>query len=51
MAVSRVIARNNLAHCMSTHAAQRPPEEVMEEALGYLVVIVPILNDSNRPSD
>ena len=28
MAISRIMARNNLAHRMSTHAAQRPPEEV-----------------------
>ena len=33
---------------MLTHAAQRPPEEVMQEALGYLEVIVPIVNDSNH---
>ena len=47
MAISRIMARNNLAHRMSTHAAQRPPEEVNQEALGYLEVIVPIVNDSN----
>ena len=28
MAISHIMARNNLAHRMSTHAAQRPPEEV-----------------------
>ena len=33
---------------MSTHAAQRPPKEVMQEALGYLEVMIPILNDENR---
>jgi len=48
MAISCIMARNNLAHRMSTHAAQRPPEEVSQEALGYLEVIVPIVNDSNR---
>ena len=48
MAISRVMARNNLAHRMSAHAAQRPPEEVNQDALGYLEVIVPIVNDSNR---
>jgi len=48
MAISRIMARNNLAHRMSTHAAQHPPEEVSLEALGYLEVIVPIVNDSNR---
>ncbi len=48
MAVSRVMAKNNLTHRMSTHAAQRPPEEVVQEALGYLEVIVPIVNDVNR---
>ena len=48
MAISRIMAINNLAHRMSTHAAQRPPEEVNQEALGYLEVIVPIVNDSNR---
>jgi hypothetical protein len=47
MAISRIMAINNLAHRMSTHAAQRPPEEVNQEALGYLEVIVPIVNDSN----
>ena len=48
MAISRIMAKNNLAHRMSTHTAQRPPEEVSQEALGYLEVIVPIVNDSNR---
>jgi hypothetical protein len=48
MAISRIMARNNLAHRMSTHWAQRPPEEVSQEALGYLEVMVPIVNDSNR---
>jgi hypothetical protein len=48
MVISRIMARNNLAHHMSTHAAQRPPEEVMQEARGYLEVIVPIVNDLNR---
>ena len=48
MAISCIMARNNLAHRMSTHVAQRSPEEVMQEALGYLEVIVPIVNDSNR---
>ena len=48
MAISRIMARNNLAHRMSTHAAQRPPEEVAQEALGYLEVIRPIISDSNR---
>ena len=42
------MARNNLTHRMSTNAAQRPPEEVMQEALGYLEVMIPILNDENR---
>ena len=32
---------------MLTHAAQRPPEEVMQEALGYLLVTVSIMNDLN----
>jgi len=42
------MARNNLTHRMSMHAAQRPPNEVMQEALGYLEVMIPILNDENR---
>ena len=46
--VSRLMARNNLAHRMTTHTAQRPPEEVMEEALGFLQVMIPIVNDGNR---
>ncbi len=48
MVISRIMARNNLAHHMSTPAAQCPPEEVMQEARGYLEVIVPIVNDLNR---
>jgi len=48
MAISRIMARNNLAHRMSTHTAQRPPEEVVQEALGYLEVLRPIISDSNR---
>ena len=48
MAVSRLMARNNLAHRMTTHTAQRPPEEVMEEALGYLQVMIPFVIDGNR---
>ena len=42
------MVRNKLTHRMLTHAAQRPPEEVMEEARGYLEVMIPILNDENR---
>jgi len=48
MAISRIMARNHLAHCMSTHAAQHPPKEMSQEALGYLEVFHPILNNSNH---
>ena len=41
MAISCIMARNNLAHRMSTHVAQRPPEEVSQEALGYLGWLFP----------
>ena len=51
VAVSCLMARNNLTHCMSTHAAHRPPKAVMQEALGYLQVMIPILNDVNRLQD
>ena len=33
---------------MSMHTAQRPLEEVSQEALGYLEVIVPVVNNLNR---
>jgi hypothetical protein len=33
---------------MATHVAQRPPEQVYEEAQGHLEVSVPIVNDINR---
>jgi hypothetical protein len=36
-----------LTHCMATHAAQRPPEEVYTEAKGHLEVMVPIVNNIN----
>ena len=41
------MTRNSLAHRMSTHAAQRPPEEMMQEALRYLEVMIPIVNNVN----
>jgi hypothetical protein len=28
-------------HCIATHYAQRPPEEVKEDALSYIVLVVP----------
>ena len=48
MVISCIMARNNLAHRMSTHTTQRPLEEVSQEALGYLEVIVPVVNNLNR---
>ena len=41
MCVSRFLAANNLVHCVVTHKAQRPPEEVHEDARSHLALAVP----------
>jgi hypothetical protein len=46
--ISCFMMQQGLTHCMATHAAQRPPEEVYEEAKGHFEVMVPILDDINR---
>jgi hypothetical protein len=48
MCISCFMMQNGLTHCTATHAAQRPPEQVCEEATGHLEVMVPIVNDVNR---
>ncbi len=48
MCISRFMMRNGLTHHMATHAAQRPPEQVCEEATCHLEVMVPIINDVNQ---
>ena len=41
MCVSRFLSANNLVHRVATHTAQRPPNEVHEDAKLHLVVAVP----------
>jgi hypothetical protein len=41
MCVSRSLFANNLVHRVATHTAQRPPEEVHEDAKSHLAVAVP----------
>ena len=41
MCVSRFLAVNALVHCVVTHTAQRPPDEVYEDAKSHLVLAVP----------
>jgi hypothetical protein len=41
MCVSRFLAVNFLVHRVATHTAQRPPEEVHEDAKSHLVLAVP----------
>ena len=51
MSVSRFLTRNQLTHRVATHKAQRCPGEVRDEALAYLEVQVPRVNDSCRHQD
>jgi hypothetical protein len=51
MVVSRFLTWNQLTHRVATHKAQRCPGEVREEALAYLEVQVPRVNDSCRHQD
>jgi hypothetical protein len=46
-AISCFMAKNSLVHCMATHTVQRPPEEMCNEAQGFLQEIVPIINNVN----
>ncbi len=46
--ISCFMAKNGLVHRMATHATQRPPQEMCNEANGFLQEIVPILNDGNK---
>ena len=41
MCVSRFLAVNFLVHCVVTHTAQRPPDEVHKDAKSHLVLAVP----------
>jgi hypothetical protein len=41
MCVSRFLSVNNLVHRVVTHTAQRPPDEVQEDAKSHLVLAVP----------
>jgi transposase-like protein len=41
MCISRFLSVNNLVHRVATHTAQRPPDEVHEDAKSHLVVAVP----------
>jgi hypothetical protein len=52
MSISCFMAKNGLVHCMAMHTAQRPPQEMYDEARWYLDVIVPItiINNWNRLS-
>jgi len=40
MCVSRFLSTNNLVQCVATHTAQRPPDEVHEDAKLHLVLAV-----------
>jgi len=51
MSVSRFLTRNQLTHRVATHKAQRCPGEVRNEALAYLEVQVPRVNDSCHHQD
>jgi hypothetical protein len=37
--------KNSLIHRMATHTTQHPPQEMCNEAQGFLQEIVPIIND------
>ena len=41
MHLLRFLSENNLVHRVATHTAQRPPDEVHEDAKSHLVVAVP----------
>ena len=41
MCISRFLATNNLVHHVATQTAQRPPDEVHEDAKSHLVLAVP----------
>ena len=43
MCVSRFFAANALVHCVVTHMAHRPPDEVHEDAKSHLVLAVPLV--------
>jgi hypothetical protein len=47
-AISRFMAKNSLVHCMATHTAQRPPQEMCNKANGFLQVIIPIVKNGNQ---
>jgi hypothetical protein len=49
VAISCFMAKNGLIHCMATHTAQRLPQEICNEAHGFLQEIVPIITDGNQP--
>ncbi len=46
-AISCFMAKNGLVHCMAMHTAQCSPQEMCNEAHGFLQEIVPIVNDGN----
>jgi hypothetical protein len=41
MCVLRFLSANNLVHCVATHKAQCPPDEVHKDAKSHLVLAVP----------
>ena len=41
MCISRLLSVNNLVHCVASHMAQRPQDEVHEDAKLHLVLAVP----------
>ncbi len=44
-AICCFMAKHGLVHCMATHTAQRHPQEMCNEAQGFLQEIVPIINN------
>jgi len=43
MCILRFLATNNLVHRVATHTAQRPLDEVHEDAKSHLVLAVPVI--------
>ena len=51
MCVSRFLARHDLVHRLGTHAAQRPPHEVEDEARQWIAYAQPKCAEPNRHPD
>jgi hypothetical protein len=47
-AISCFMAKNGLVHSMAMHTVQHPPQEMCNEAQGFLQQIVPMVNNGNR---